>query len=411
MIFIGPTGDHELSIRCVALLYCITFLNMSEDQNLDNHYSPPLGDGGVGLRIIIAGGGTGGHIFPAIAIANAIKQQRPDADILFIGAKGKMEMEKVPQAGYKILGLDIAGFDRSSLIKNITLPFKLIKSFSQVKKIFDAFKPVAAIGVGGYSTFPVLKYAQRKGIPTFIHESNSFAGKSNMMIGKNAKKIFVANEGMEQFFPKEKIIITGNPVRKSIVESTMSREDALAFFGLAPEKKTILAVGGSLGARSINEVMAKHVHELESLNLQLIWQTGKATAAAYVERGKAYKNVWVNDFIQDMDKAYAAADVVVARAGAITVAELCVAKKPAVFVPYPLAAEDHQTVNAKYLVDREAALMVKDSDTQAKLFGTITMLATDEALQEKFKTNIARYSVTNADEVVAREILETLPQP
>ncbi|HRH47589.1 MAG TPA: undecaprenyldiphospho-muramoylpentapeptide beta-N-acetylglucosaminyltransferase [Panacibacter sp.] len=362
----------------------------------------------MGLHIIIAGGGTGGHIFPAIAIANAIKQQRPDTEFLFIGAKGKMEMEKVPQAGYKIEGIDIAGFDRSSLIKNIGLPFKLIKSFFQVRKIINAFKPDAAIGVGGYSSFPVLKYAQSKSIPTFIHESNSFAGKSNMLIGKKATKVFVANEGMGKFFPAEKILVTGNPVRKAIVQSTISRAEALQYFGLDADKKTILAVGGSLGARSINEVMAKHVHELDSLNLQLIWQTGKATANTYVERGRAYKNVWVNDFIQDMDKAYAAADVVVSRAGALTVAELCVTKKPVVFVPYPLAAEDHQTVNAKYLVDREAALMVKDTESQAKLFSAITMLATNEALQQKFIKNIAAYSVTNADEIVAKEILSVI---
>lgn len=360
------------------------------------------------LHIIIAGGGTGGHIFPAIAIANAIKQQRPDTEFLFIGAKGKMEMEKVPQAGYKIEGIDIAGFDRSSLIKNIGLPFKLIKSFFQVRKIINAFKPDAAIGVGGYSSFPVLKYAQSKGIPTFIHESNSFAGKSNMLIGKRATKVFVANQGMEKFFPAEKIIVTGNPVRKAIVQSTITRAEALQYFGLDADKKTILAVGGSLGARSINEVMAKHVHELDSLNLQLIWQTGKATANTYVERGRAYKNVWVNDFIQDMDKAYAAADVVVSRAGALTVSELCVTKKPVVFVPYPLAAEDHQTVNAKYLVDREAALMVKDTESQAKLFSAITMLATNEELQQKFIRNIAAFSVTNADEIVAKEVLTVI---
>lgn len=360
------------------------------------------------VRIILAGGGTGGHIFPAIAIANAIRQQRPGAEILFVGAKGKMEMEKVPQAGYNIQGIDIAGFDRSSLFKNITLPFKLITSFAQVKKIISAFKPDAAVGVGGYSSFPVLRHAQNKGIPTFIHESNSFAGKSNMMLGKRATKIFVASEGMEKFFPAAKIVITGNPVRRAIVNSTATRDEALRFFNLDPHKKTILAVGGSLGARSINEIMARHVAELQSLNLQLIWQTGKTTARQYIERGRPSKNVWVDDFIQEMDKAYAAADVVISRAGAMSVAELSVAKKPVVFVPYPLAAEDHQTVNAKYLVDRNAALMVKDSEVSAKLFGTITKLATDESLQDKLKTNIAKYAVANADEVIANEILKTL---
>ena len=360
------------------------------------------------VRIVLAGGGTGGHIFPAIAIANAIKQQRPAAEILFVGAKGKMEMEKVPQAGYNIRGLDIAGFDRSSLFKNISLPFKLIKSFLQVKNIFNEFKPDAAVGVGGYSSFPVLKHAQKKGIPTFIHESNSFAGKANIMLGKHATKIFVASEGMEKFFRADKIMITGNPVRRSIVNSTATRDEALLSFNLDPHKKTILAVGGSLGARSINEIMARHVAELGSLNLQLIWQTGKTTAKQYIERGRPVKCVWVNDFIQDMDKAYAAADVVISRAGAMSVAELCVAKKPVVFVPYPLAAEDHQTVNAKYLVDRDAALMVKDSEVNAKLFGAITRLATDDNLQEKLRTNIAKYAVTNAGEVIAKEILASL---
>ena len=364
-----------------------------------------VNEGNGKVRIILAGGGTGGHIFPAIAIANAIKQQRPGAEILFVGAKGKMEMEKVPQAGYNIKGLDIAGFDRSSLFKNLSLPFKLIKSFAQVRSIISQFKPDAAIGVGGYSSFPVLRHAQRKGIPTFIHESNSFAGKANMMLGKKAVKIFVATEGMEKFFPPEKIMVTGNPVRKAIVQSTATREEALQYFNLDAHKKTILAVGGSLGAKSINEIMARHVAELSSLNLQLIWQTGKTTAAQYIERGRPIRAVWVNDFIQDMDKAYAAADVVISRAGAMSVAELCVAKKPVVFVPYPLAAEDHQTVNAKYLVDREAALLVKDSEVSAKLFGTITRLAGDEVLQQKLKKNIAKHAITNADDVIAREIL------
>ncbi len=359
-------------------------------------------------KIIIAGGGTGGHIFPAIAIANAIKKLQPGASFLFIGAKGKMEMEKVPQAGYNIEGIDIAGFDRSSLIKNILLPFKLIKSFFQVKKIIARFKPDAAIGVGGYSSFPVLKYAQQKHIPTFIHESNSFAGKSNILLGKKATKIFVAADGMEKFFPAEKIIITGNPVRESIAESKVTREDGVKFFGLDASKKTLLAIGGSLGAKSINEVMAAHVHEMEPLKLQLIWQTGKATAAAYIDRGKNYKNVWAGEFIKEMDKAYAAADAVISRAGAMSVAELCVAKKAVVFVPYPLAAEDHQTVNAKYLVERDAALMVKDEDTTAKLFAAAARLVFDKALQEKLKKNIASLGVVDADKKIAEEILRNI---
>jgi UDP-N-acetylglucosamine--N-acetylmuramyl-(pentapeptide) pyrophosphoryl-undecaprenol N-acetylglucosamine transferase len=294
------------------------------------------------------------------------------------------------------------------LIKNIGLPFKLIKSFLQVKKIINTFKPDAVVGVGGYSSFPVLRSAQAKGIPTFIHESNSFAGKSNILLGKKATKIFVASEGMEKFFPAEKIMITGNPVRKSIVQSTVTREDALKYFHLDTHKITVLAMGGSLGARSINEIIARHITEFESLGLQLIWQTGKATGKRYIDKGKNYRNVWVNEFIQDMDKAYAASDAVISRAGAMSVAELCVAKKPTVFVPYPLAAEDHQTVNAKYLVDREAAMIVKDNEAGTKLFSAITTLAKDKELQEKFKRNIAKYAITDADERIAEEILKEI---
>jgi len=380
---------------------------MSEEKNIDEQKTPsPLER--VGVRLIIAGGGTGGHIFPAIAIANALKQQQPNVELLFVGAKGKMEMERVPQAGYNIKGIDIAGFNRSSLIKNIGLPFKLITSFLQVRKIINQFKPDAVVGVGGYSSFPVLRSAQSKGIPTFIHESNSFAGKSNMMLGKKATKIFVASEGMGKFFPAEKIMITGNPVRKSIAQSTITREQALRYFDLNPHKTTVLAMGGSLGARSINEVIAQHIMEFESLGLQLIWQTGRTTAKRYIDRGKNYSTVWVNEFITDMDKAYAAADVAVSRAGAMSVAELCVAKKPTVFVPYPFAAEDHQTVNAKYLVDRDAGMMIKDSEAKNRLFSAITTLAKDRELQEKFEENISKYAITNADEVIAREILKDI---
>lgn len=359
-------------------------------------------------RIIIAGGGTGGHIFPAIAIANAIKQLRPDTEFLFVGAKGKMEMERVPQAGYQIEGIDIAGFNRSSLIKNIGLPLKLVKSFMQVRGIIDRFKPDAVIGVGGYSSFPVLKSAQRKGIPTFIHESNSFAGKSNMLLGKQATCIFVASHGMEKFFPAGKLMVTGNPVRKSIVQSQVSRAEALQFFELDESKKTVLVVGGSLGARSINEVIANHLLDFKALNLQLIWQTGKTNADAYKQRGIASDNVWVNDFIVDMDKAYAAADIVVSRAGAMAVTELCVVKKPVVFVPFPFAAEDHQTVNAKYLVEKDAAMLVADSDVRTKLMSALTTLAMDEQLQQRLKENISKLAVTNADEVIAREVIKVI---
>jgi UDP-N-acetylglucosamine--N-acetylmuramyl-(pentapeptide) pyrophosphoryl-undecaprenol N-acetylglucosamine transferase len=362
-----------------------------------------------GLRIIMAGGGTGGHIFPAIAIANAIKQIKPDAQILFVGAKGKMEMEKVPQAGYEIKGLDIAGFNRSSLIKNIGLPLKLVKSFLQVRKIINSFQPNAVIGVGGYSSFPVLRFAQSKGIATFIHESNSFAGKSNMLLGKKATKVFVAGDGMEKFFPEEKLMITGNPVRSAISNSNVTREEALKFFGLGADKKTVLVVGGSLGAKSINEAIDAGIDAFAQNNLQLIWQTGKPYAAQGKARSEGRTNVWANDFITQMEYAYAAADVVISRAGAMAIAEICLVAKPAVFVPYPHAAEDHQTVNAMHLVNKNAAMMVKDSETKEKLVSTIISLAKDEAKQNELKQNIKPLGVGDADVVVAKEVLKLIP--
>ncbi|NCI48027.1 undecaprenyldiphospho-muramoylpentapeptide beta-N-acetylglucosaminyltransferase [Sediminibacterium soli] len=359
-------------------------------------------------RVIIAGGGTGGHIFPAIAIANALKQLDAGMDILFVGAKGKMEMEKIPQAGYEIKGLDIAGFNRSALWKNAGLPFKLIKSYFQVRKIFRDFPPDAVVGVGGYSTYPVLRLAQSRNIPSFIHESNSFAGKANTMLGKKATRIFVATGGMEKFFPPEKIVISGNPVRKSIVEATVSRAEALSFFGLDPSRTTILAVGGSLGARSINAAIASHIDAFAAANLQLIWQTGKTTAAEYIAKGKGHANIWVNDFITDMEKAYAAADIVVSRAGAMAVAEVCVVAKPAVFVPFPLAAEDHQTANAMSLVNKQAALIVKDSDAKNSLVKTVIALAADKAAQTQLHEKIKPLGIRNADTLVAEEILKTV---
>src|SRR5438477_4347509 len=288
----------------------------------------PSSGGARGGGIIIAGGGTGGHIFPAIAIANALKKIDTGIEILFVGAKGKMEMEKVPQAGYNIRGLDIAGFNRSSLIKNILLPFKLVKSFLQVRTIVKNFHPDAIIGVGGYSSFPVLRFGQAKKIPTFIHESDSFAGKSNILLGKKATKVFVASDGMEKFFPKEKIMITGNPVRASISQSIVTRSQGVKFFSLNESKKTVFAVGGSLGARSINEAIAKHIDELLDVGLQLIWQTGKGHVGEAKKLAAGKSSVSVHEFITQMDCAYAAADIVISRAGAMAIAELCVARKP-----------------------------------------------------------------------------------
>ena len=359
-------------------------------------------------KIIIAGGGTGGHIFPAIAIANALKKIDDKIEILFVGAKGKMEMEKVPQAGYKIEGLAIAGFNRSSLIKNIGLPFKLIKSFFQVRRIFNTFKPIAVVGVGGYSSFPVLKYAQTRGIKTFIHESNSFAGKSNILLGKNATKIFVATDGMEKFFKANKLKITGNPVRKLIVENNISRTEAIEFFKLSPNKKTILSIGGSLGAKSINEAINKYINEFEKNELQLIWQTGKPYATTAQQTAKERANIYTSDFITNMEYAYAAADLIISRSGAMAIAEICVAKKPTIFVPYPFAAEDHQTVNAENLVSKSAALTINDNEVLDKLVSSIIALSNNVEQQHTLKQNIAKLAIINADEVIANEILSVV---
>jgi UDP-N-acetylglucosamine--N-acetylmuramyl-(pentapeptide) pyrophosphoryl-undecaprenol N-acetylglucosamine transferase len=348
------------------------------------------------VRIIIAGGGTGGHIFPAIAIANALKKMDASAEILFVGAKGKMEMEKVPQAGYAITGIDIG------------LPFKLIKSFFQVRKIVDAFQPHAVIGVGGYSSFPVLRYAQGRGIPSFIHESNSFAGKSNKLLGKKATKIFVASDGMEKFFPAAKIQITGNPVRRNILQSNISREEAVQFFGLDVSKKIVLATGGSLGAKGINEAIYESIDAFKKADVQLIWQTGKPFVEKATSLAVENKNVWVNSFIAQMEYAYAAADVVISRAGAMAIAELAVVKKPVVFVPFPFAAEDHQTVNAQNLVNKNAGILITDSEAKEKLVRTAIELAKDDTKQNTLKQNIGRLAVMNADEVIAAEILKAI---
>ena len=384
---------------------------MNDDINLKTaKVPPPAGGGGGGKRdcIIIAGGGTGGHIFPAIAIANAILKQQPQTEILFVGAKGKMEMEKIPQAGFKIVGLDIAGFNRSSLIKNIGLPFKLINSFFQVRQIFKKFTPTAVIGVGGYSSFPVLRLAQAKGIPTFIHESNSFAGKSNIMLGKNAVKVFVASDGMEKFFPAKKILVSGNPVRASISKTVISREEGIKFFGLDPSKKTVLSIGGSLGAKSINEALDKNLDVFEANNLQLIWQTGKPYAAKGKERANGKSNIWANDFINQMEYAYAAADLVISRSGAMAIAELCMMKKAVIFVPFPFAAEDHQTVNAQNLVNKNAGIMIKDKEALETLVPALIQLIKDDNKQQELKNNIGKLAISNADEIIATEILKLI---
>jgi UDP-N-acetylglucosamine--N-acetylmuramyl-(pentapeptide) pyrophosphoryl-undecaprenol N-acetylglucosamine transferase len=359
-------------------------------------------------RIIIAGGGTGGHIFPALAIANALKLKDPSIDLLFVGANGKMEMRKIPEAGYQIRGIDIAGFNRSSLIKNIVLPFKLVKSFFQVRTIFKSFPPDAVIGVGGYSSFPVLRYAQAAGIPSFIHESNAFAGKSNRLLGKKATKVFVAADGMEKFFPAEKIQVTGNPVRKNIVHRSVNRDQAIRFFGLDPLLQTVLVLGGSLGAKTINEAIDAGIGALDKNNLQLIWQTGKQFAARAAERAVEDKRIWANQFIDQMENAFTAADIVVSRAGAMTIAELCVVGKPVIFVPYPFAAEDHQTVNAQNLVNKQAGILVRDQEAKEKLIPALMDLASNQNRQQALKENIKKLAVTNADQQIAETILTAL---
>ena len=377
-----------------------------EKKHIDSNSSS--GTGHVrGRRVIIAGGGTGGHIFPAVSIANALIRNTPDIEVLFVGAKGKMEMEKVPQAGFSIKGIDIEGFNRSSLIKNIWLPFKIIKSIFQVRKIVRSFKPDAVIGVGGYSTFPVLRFAQAKGIPTFIHEANSFAGKTNILLGKKATKVFVATDGMEKFFPSQRIMITGNPVRAALL-TPVNRDESIAHFGLNPAKKTVLASGGSLGAKGINEAIESGIDEFEKNDVQLIWQTGKPFAEKAKSITAGRKNIWTNDFITRMEFAYGAADIVISRAGAMAIAELCVVKKPVVFVPFPFAAENHQTVNAQNLVSKDAGLMIRDDEAKEKLVNTAIELIKNENRQETLKANIGKLAITDADEVVAKEILEVI---
>ena len=358
-------------------------------------------------RIIVAGGGTGGHIFPALAIAAALEKQQPGIEILFVGAKGKMEMDKIPEAGYKIIGLTIAGYNRSSLIKNISLPFKMAQSFLQVSGILRKFKPDAVIGVGGYSSFPVLRLAQARRIPTFVHESNSLPGKSNIMLGKRATKIFVATDGMEKYFPAKKIVVTGNPVR-NIFSEKISKQEAINFFGLNPDVKTVFVMGGSLGAKSINETIDKNIEAFKKNELQLIWQTGKSFAGQAAKSEEEKSNIWTNAFITKMEYAYAAADVVVARAGAMTIAELAVVGKAAVFVPYPFASEDHQAENALALVRKEAALMVRDADVEKHLMETLLQLINDEEQIKKLEKNISKTGNTQADEIIADEIVKTI---
>lgn len=359
-------------------------------------------------RIIIAGGGTGGHIFPALAIAHAIRNSAPEARFLFVGALGKMEMEKVPEAGYRIIGLDIAGLDRRHFWKNISLPWRLLKSFWQVRSIFSEFRPHAVIGVGGYSSFPVLRYAQSKRIPTFLHESNAFAGKSNILLGRLASAVCVAHEGMDKFFPADRIRITGNPVRQVLEEPLPERSEGIRFFGLREDRPVVLVIGGSLGAKSINDAIAAGIGKCADRQVQVIWQTGKSYVTQAEEAVSGFTGMWTGPFIREMQYAYAAADLVVSRAGAMSVAEITVTGKAAVFVPYPLAAEDHQTVNARILADRGAARLVPDDEAQGRLVDEMLGLIADEATRKDISEKAGAMARRDAANTVAGIVLEWL---
>ena len=360
------------------------------------------------LRIIISGGGTGGHIFPAVSIANAIKAKYPDAKILFVGALGRMEMQRVPAAGYEIKGLPICGFDRKHLLKNIAVLFKIWKSQRMAKKIIKDFKPMAAVGVGGYASGPTLNVCAEKGIPCLIQEQNSYAGVTNKLLAKKADKICVAYDGMERFFPAEKIIKTGNPVRQNVLETSISKEEARKQFGLEPNKKTILLVGGSLGARTINESVLGNLEKIKDSDIQFIWQTGKYYNAAINEqlKGKEIPNLKVLDFVSDMGAAYKAADLVISRAGASSISEFCLIGKPVILVPSPNVAEDHQTKNAMALVNKDAAIYVKDSEAPSVLIDKAINIAGNEQKLSELSQNIKKLGYKNSADVIADEVVK-----
>lgn len=361
------------------------------------------------IRIIISGGGTGGHIFPAVSIANAIKELHPEAEILFVGAEGRMEMHRVPAAGYPIKGLPVAGFDRKNLLKNIPVLIKLFKSQRMARKIVKDFRPHAAVGVGGYASGPTLKVAGSMGIPTLLQEQNSYAGVTNKLLAKQAKKICVAYEGMERFFDKDKIILTGNPVRQGLLNPTTTREEAIASFGLNPDKRTVLILGGSLGARTINQCIMNNLDKVKNSGVQFIWQTGKIyieEARAAVARAGELPMLHVTDFISDMAIAYSAADLVISRAGAGSISEFCLLQKPVILVPSPNVAEDHQTKNALALVNKNAALYVKDADAQDLLLDKAIETVNQPGLLKNLSKNIAELAFTDSANVIAKEVLK-----
>lgn len=361
------------------------------------------------LRIIISGGGTGGHIFPAVSIANAVREKYPEAKILFVGALGRMEMQRVPAAGYDIKGLPICGFDRKNMLRNVVVLYKIWKSQRMAKRIIRDFKPMVAVGVGGYASGPTLNECAKAGIPCLIQEQNSYAGVTNKLLAKKAAKICVAYDGMERFFPAEKIIKTGNPVRQALLESTVTREEALAKFGLNPDKKTILIVGGSLGARTVNESVLAHIDAIKESGVQFIWQTGKYYHSSILERLKPEGELpmlKVTDFISDMGAAYSAADIIISRAGASSISEFCLIGKPVILVPSPNVAEDHQTQNAMALVNKNAAIYVKDAEATKVLLDRAIATVKDEAKLQSLRTNILTLGVANSAETIAEEVIK-----
>lgn len=365
------------------------------------------------LRVIVSGGGTGGHIFPAVSIANAIKELRPESKILFVGALGRMEMQRVPAAGYEIKGLPIQGFDRKNLLKNVKVLFKIWKSQRMAKKIIKDFRPQVAVGVGGYASGPLLNQAAAMGIPCLIQEQNSYAGVTNKLLAKKAAKICVAYEGMERFFPAGKILLTGNPVRQQLLETTITREDAVRSFGFDPSLKTVLIVGGSLGARTINDSVMQNMRLIRHSNVQFIWQTGKYYHAEIMEqlRGQQIPNLTVTDFISDMGAAYKAADLVVSRAGAGSISEFSLLGMPVILVPSPNVAEDHQTKNALALANKQAALYVKDVEAPKLLLPLAVDTVKNDTLLQSLSDNIRKMALPASAEIIAKEVIKLAVSP
>jgi UDP-N-acetylglucosamine--N-acetylmuramyl-(pentapeptide) pyrophosphoryl-undecaprenol N-acetylglucosamine transferase len=360
------------------------------------------------LKVIISGGGTGGHIFPAIAIANALKTLQPKTEILFVGAEGKMEMEKIPAAGYKIIGLPVRGFQRRFTLQNINFFFRLFTSLKKAKKIIKEFNPNVVVGVGGFASGPTLRMACKLKIPTLIQEQNSYPGVTNKILASRVNKICVAYQNMEKYFPADKIIITGNPVRQDIfTNASKLKDDGFLFFELKGNQKTVLSLGGSLGARTINESIYNNIELFVENKIQLIWQTGKAFYPIALEKVRSlnYPYIKVFDFIQRMDYAYAISDVIISRAGAITISELTLTAKPTILVPSPNVAEDHQTKNALTLVENDAAMLVTDAESREKLVSETIRLLQDEFRLNVYRSNISRMAIKNSDEIIAKEII------